>query len=658
MRRTALSSLLCAGIAALGQASSEQPADHPVISEIRYRQHSGKNEEFVELYNPTPRAVDLSGWSLAYKKKTGGNWDVKVVFRRGHGLRPGGYFLWGGAEVTVPPDSAEPGASGVGLGNSGGNVAFRDPSGSDVDRVAWEGGDSSEGRPAAGKNVEGGSLERKAHAGSTESSMSPGGTDATAGNGCDTDDNETDFVLHNHFDETNPQNSASPTEPEDGWPVGSGTCNVTPLDVQAFDAVSLRFTFRPDSAAIVTGLVMAVPEGMGGMIRAADIRYEGKESAYAAAVLSADTIRISGLVLMAPDSLSVTLPGLVLPARTRSVTFPVWFVSREGRRFPAVEAPCVEVRPAVIPAIRLHVNDTAGVPVQPFGIGTRVMVSGVVTAGIGLFSDKRIFIQDATAGLCLRADSVSTDLLPGDSITVTGVLDQKQGLTEIRPDWNTLCLHSRGCPLPKPAERTCAAVHAAFHDNGAEPDESRLVRIPGVRYDPETGTVSDSTGGVRLFIDADAEAEIPEGFFDAVGLLVQEKSQIDEPPYTSDYGILPRFQQDLVPEEDTSAVSRTETPCVLSQSRSVRFESNSPNPFNCGTLIRFSLPTAGRVRLSVLDARGREAAVLLSGFSGKGTHAVPWDGADESGRFLPSGVYIVRIEAGGEVRSRKIMMVR
>lgn len=656
MRRTALSALLCAGIATLGQASSGQPAGHPVISEIRYRQHSGKNEEFVELYNPAPRAVDLSGWSLAYKKKTGGNWDVKVVFRRGHCLRPGGYFLWGGAEVTVLPDSAESGASGVGLGNSGGNVALRDPSGNDADRVAWEGGDSPEGRPAAGKNVQGGSLERKAHAGSTGSSMSPAGQDADAGNGCDTDNNESDFVLHNHFDETNPQNSACPVEPADGWPEPTGTCDAAPLHVNVCDTVSLRFTFRPDSAAIVTGLVLAVPEGMAAMIQAADILYEGKESAYAAAILSVDTIRISGIFLLHPDSLSVTFSGLVLPAQSGSMTFPVWFVSREGRRFPAVQAPSVEVRPAVIPAIRLHCNDMAGVPASPFCEGSQVMVSGVVTAGIGLFSGGRIFLQDATAGLCLRPDSAAAELLAGDSITVTGALDQNRGLTEIRPDWTTLITHSRGRPIPRPADRTCAEVHAAFHDNGTEPDESRLVRVPGVRYDAETGTVSDSTGEVRLFISG--EAEIPEGLFDAIGLLVQEKSGIDEPPYASDYGILPRAQSDLVSMRDTSAVSQADAFPVLPRNSRVRFEPNSPNPFNRGTLIRFSLAVAGRIRLSVLDARGREAAVLLSGFCGKGTRAVPWDGADGSGRAMPSGVYIVRIEAGGEVHVRKIMMVR
>ncbi|MBN2202531.1 hypothetical protein JW777_11290, partial [bacterium] len=518
--------------------------------------------------------------------------------------------------------------------------------------------DSPEGRPVAGKNVEGGSLERKAHAGSTGPSMSPDGPDACAGNGCDTDDNESDFVLHNHFAETNPQNSASPAEPEGGWPEAAGTCDAAPLHVQVCDTVSLRFTFRPDSAAIVTGLVMAVPEGAGMMFRAADIRYEGKESVYAAAVLSADTIRISGLFLLYPDSLSVTFPSLVMPAQSGSVRFPAWFVSPEGRRFAAVQAPCVEVGPAVIPAIRLHGNDAVGLPAAPFSIGSRVMVTGVVTAGLGPFLENRVFIQDATAGLCLRPDSVATELFQGDSITVTGVLDQKQGLTEIRPDRTTLSVHRRGCPLPQVADRTCAAVNASFQDNGAEPDESRLVRIHGVRYDSETGTVSDSTGRVRLFIGADAEAEIPEGLFDAIGLLVQEKSGTDEPPYTSDYGILPRFQPDLVPLEDTSAVSSVNSDEVRQVPISLGLLPNHPNPFNGETLLRFTMPFAGRVRLSLLDVRGREAAVLLAGWRGKGTHAVAWYGADESGCPMPSGVYVIRLEAFGEAHVRKIMMVR
>ena len=54
-----------------------QQADHLVISEIRYHQHSSVNNEFVELYNPTDSVVSLEGWKLMYKKREGGNWITK-----------------------------------------------------------------------------------------------------------------------------------------------------------------------------------------------------------------------------------------------------------------------------------------------------------------------------------------------------------------------------------------------------------------------------------------------------------------------------------------------------------------------------------------------------------------------------------------------------
>jgi hypothetical protein len=658
MRRTALLAPLWAGIAALGQASSGQPVNHPVISELRYRQHSGVNEEFVELYNPTARTIGLEGWSLAYKKKTGGSWDTKIVFRRGHILRPRGYFLWGGDATAVPPDTAETRASNVGLGNSGGNLALRDSTGADVDRVAWEGGDSPEGSPAAGKNVEGGSLERKANAASTGPSLSPGGADASAGNGYDTGDNGSDFVLHNHFAETNPQNSASPAEPEGQGPAGTGTCDVTPLHVPVCDTTSLRFTFRPDTAAVVTGLVLSVPGGVGWSFLDSDVRIEGKESAYARTTISGDTVRVGGLFLLFPDSVSVNLQRLGMPAQPDSLEFPAWIELPGDRPRPAVRTPVVEVRPAVIPAIRFHVNDARGVPSPPFGVGARIMASGVVTAGCGGFSSNRIFLQDSTAGLALSADGFSGDLCPGDSITVTGSLFQVRGLTGLRPDWSTLSVHGRGCGIPQPADISCSGINASFRDNGTEPDESRLIRIRGVAYDPETGTVSDETGAARLIVGDGVDVEIPEGFFDAVGLLMQDKRGIDEPPYTSDYGIMPRFQSDLTPLEEPQSVPASESGGTKPDRAVTALFPNSPNPFNGETLIRFSLQSEARVRISVLDVQGRETAVLSDNGRGRGMQAVRWDGKDGSGRSVPSGVYLVKLASGGEVRFRKILMVR
>ena len=83
-----------------------------------------------------------------------------------------------------------------------------------------------------------------------------------------------------------------------------------------------------------------------------------------------------------------------------------------------------------------------------------------------------------------------------------------------------------------------------------------------------------------------------------------------------------------------------------------------PNPFNPQTTVAFSLPRAGRVELVVFDLRGRRVRALWSGDLAAGRHVRSWDGADDHGRSLPSGVYCVRLVAGGEMRTQRVMLVR
>ena len=59
-----------------------QQADHVMISELRYYETSQVNEEFVELYNPTNFSVDVSGWHIQYKSRTGTDWSDKTIFSR------------------------------------------------------------------------------------------------------------------------------------------------------------------------------------------------------------------------------------------------------------------------------------------------------------------------------------------------------------------------------------------------------------------------------------------------------------------------------------------------------------------------------------------------------------------------------------------------
>jgi predicted dienelactone hydrolase len=83
-----------------------------------------------------------------------------------------------------------------------------------------------------------------------------------------------------------------------------------------------------------------------------------------------------------------------------------------------------------------------------------------------------------------------------------------------------------------------------------------------------------------------------------------------------------------------------------------------PNPFNPGTTVAYSLPVGGSVCLQLFDLRGRLVRVLVAEVQAAGSHAAQWDGRDDDGREQPSGVYLARIEAGGQAMVRRLTLVR
>lgn len=70
-----------------------------------------------------------------------------------------------------------------------------------------------------------------------------------------------------------------------------------------------------------------------------------------------------------------------------------------------------------------------------------------------------------------------------------------------------------------------------------------------------------------------------------------------------------------------------------------------PNPFNASTLVRYALPVAARVRLSVYNVSGRLVRVLDEGLESPGERVVRWDGRDARGRAVTSGTYLVHLRA-------------
>jgi hypothetical protein len=85
---------------------------------------------------------------------------------------------------------------------------------------------------------------------------------------------------------------------------------------------------------------------------------------------------------------------------------------------------------------------------------------------------------------------------------------------------------------------------------------------------------------------------------------------------------------------------------------------NRPNPFNPATEIRYMLPVGAHVRLSIYDVAGRLMRILIDDRVAPGEHLAVWDGRVPTGGEVASGVYFAKLEAAGNVLTRKITLVR
>jgi len=82
-----------------------------------------------------------------------------------------------------------------------------------------------------------------------------------------------------------------------------------------------------------------------------------------------------------------------------------------------------------------------------------------------------------------------------------------------------------------------------------------------------------------------------------------------------------------------------------------------PNPTTSSAVIRYALPAAGPVDLGIFDVSGRRVATLAAKPMTPGRHDAIWDGRDDAGRFVASGLYFCRLEAGGRVLTRKLLRI-
>ena len=78
-----------------------------------------------------------------------------------------------------------------------------------------------------------------------------------------------------------------------------------------------------------------------------------------------------------------------------------------------------------------------------------------------------------------------------------------------------------------------------------------------------------------------------------------------------------------------------------------------PNPFNPATTISFSIPSEMNVDVKVYDISGRMVGELMNGIQSQGLYEITWDASSQ-----PSGLYFVRLVAGTEMHTQKIMLIK
>jgi hypothetical protein len=87
-------------------------------------------------------------------------------------------------------------------------------------------------------------------------------------------------------------------------------------------------------------------------------------------------------------------------------------------------------------------------------------------------------------------------------------------------------------------------------------------------------------------------------------------------------------------------------------------EQNYPNPFNPTTNIVFNIPQTEKVTLTIYNMLGQRIATLVEGVLPAGTHRVTWNGRDDRGQQMPTGVYLYKLSGSQFSQAKKMVLMK
>ncbi len=92
--------------------------------------------------------------------------------------------------------------------------------------------------------------------------------------------------------------------------------------------------------------------------------------------------------------------------------------------------------------------------------------------------------------------------------------------------------------------------------------------------------------------------------------------------------------------------------------KTFELSNNYPNPFNPTTVIQYAMPRADQVSLEIYNLLGQRVRTLVEGVISPGYHEAVWDGRNESGQQVESGVYFYRLNTGETALVKKMLFIK
>ena len=295
--------------------------------------------------------------------------------------------------------------------------------------------------------------------------------------------------------------------------------------------------------------------------------------------------------------------------------------------------------------------------------GCTVTLTGAVTADTAQYNSgySSYAFQDGTGqwnGLVFDTEEMAI-VTRGDEVSVTGLV------TDNDPDWvfkfggntrlinATVTVTSTGNDTPAPTGVSASDLSQTAEE--VESYEGVLVKLDNVtvsavnQYD---WSITDASGMEALIdddmatMDADnALSELVEG---------QELSYIMG-IFNYSFGTYKVQIRDVADLGATVGIDDD----VKVNPYEYALHDNFPNPFNPETQIRFSLGGQENVKLVIYNIMGRQVRTLVNGDSfNSGFHVLNWDGTDNAGQKVASGMYIYRIKAGDFIADKKMLLVK